>query len=73
MTDMVEAMYDTAAVVAARHNGDDDGIATVLDYGDTLGIVLSLADLVILLAARAKLPLDTLVATLRRGADNDRT
>ena len=73
MTDMVEAMYDTAAVVAARHNGDDDGIETVLDYGDTLGIVLSLADLVILLAARAKLPLDTLVATLRRGADNDRT
>jgi hypothetical protein len=73
MTDMVDAMYDTAAVVAARHNGDDDGIETVLDYGDTLGIVLSLADLVILLAARAKLPLDTLVATLRKGADNGRT
>ncbi|MEV6219915.1 hypothetical protein [Nocardia sp. NPDC051833] len=71
MTDMVEAMRDSAAVVAARHNSDTAGIEVLLDYGDTLGIVLNLADLVLVLAARAAVPVETLIATIRKGADSE--
>ncbi|MFC4373327.1 hypothetical protein ACFO5K_04360 [Nocardia halotolerans] len=68
---MVEAMHNSAAVVAARHHSDDTGIQSLLEFGDPLGIVVSLADLVIILAARAKLPIDTLITTMRAGADNE--
>ncbi len=73
MTDMVEAMRDSAAVVAARHNRDTAGVQVLLDYGDTLGIVLNLADLVIVLAARAAVPIETLIATVRKGADDEQS
>lgn len=68
MTDMVEAMRDTGAIVAARDRGDLDGIGHILEFGDTFNIVVSLADLAIALAASAKLPIEKVTALLRDGA-----
>ncbi|MFC4128871.1 hypothetical protein [Nocardia rhizosphaerae] len=67
MTDMVENMRDTSAIVAARDRGDLDGIGHILEYGDTVGIVVSLADLAIALAATARMPLDKVLSLLRDG------